>query len=78
MERSIFSAHVRHLRLNHVDSTVEMRTRLVEYGGGVAYSWHGSLAEYDQEAGLLTLDGGRALAVVVDGQLLCPATRRED
>ena len=66
------------LRLKHLNSTVEMHGRVVEYVGDTfsenrpLFSWHGPLAEYDHDLGELVLDDGRVVPVVVDHGLLRP------
>ena len=66
------------LRLRHLDSTVEMRGRVVEYVGDTfsenrpLFSWHGAIAEYQHDLGELVLDDGRVVPVVVDHGLLRP------
>jgi hypothetical protein len=59
-----------HLRFDQFDEPVERNARVVEYGGGEAYSWHGDLATYEHQRAVLTLDDGRMVAVLVDGGLL--------
>jgi hypothetical protein len=66
------------LRLKHLDGTVEMRGRVVEYVGDTfsenrpLFSWHGSIANYQHDLGELVLDDGRVVPVVVDHGLLRP------
>jgi hypothetical protein len=60
------------LRLKGETGTVELTARVVEYrrSVGALYSWHGRLEHYDQQQGLLSLDDGREIAVLVDQGLL--------
>ncbi len=54
------------------DRTVLLSGQLVEYirRDGPVYRWEGTLDAYDGERGLLMLDDGRRLTVVVNGPML--------
>jgi hypothetical protein len=60
------------LRLDHEGVTVLLAGSVEEYlqAGGAVYSWRGPIRDYDQHRGLLILDDGRRLNVVVDGPFL--------
>jgi hypothetical protein len=60
------------LRLDHEGITVLLAASVEEYlrASGAVYSWQGPIREYDQHRGLLILDDGRRLNVVVDGSFL--------
>jgi hypothetical protein len=64
------------LHLEHLESTIDMRARVVEYAGDVfsanctVFSFHGRLAGHDNERGELVLDDGRTIPVMVDHGLL--------
>jgi hypothetical protein len=60
------------LRLKGPDGDIERAARVVRHGRGdaVAYSWHGDLHKFDHLPGLLILDDGREVPVVVDGGFL--------
>jgi hypothetical protein len=60
------------LRLDYDTVTVLLAATVVEYEwtGGATYNWEGPLRDYDQHRGLLMLDDGRRLNVVVDGPFL--------
>jgi hypothetical protein len=59
-------------RLRLLNRSVELSARVVKHGRGddVLYSWHGDLGRYDHESGILTLDDGREIKVVVSGGFL--------
>jgi hypothetical protein len=62
------------LHLSNASPPVELSARVVKHGRGddALYSWHGDLQRYDHETGILTLDDGRDVTIVVVGGFLRP------
>ena len=60
------------LRLDHNGVIVLLTATVEQYvrASGAVYSWQGPLREYDQHRGVLMLDDGRRLNIVVDGPFL--------
>jgi hypothetical protein len=60
------------LHLSYMGGPVVLSATVVEYlrAAGAVYSWAGPLREFDRQPGLLMLDDGRRVDVVVDGPFL--------
>jgi hypothetical protein len=61
------------LRLNHEGVTVLLVVTVEEHlaVGGAVFDWEEPLRDSDRDHGVLMLEDGRRLKVVVDGAFLC-------